>query len=57
MAQFGPETFGAAWDYEFCFDRARGLPEKRRDATLAAWLACAPCRVGAANRQVQTTPL
>ena len=29
VAQFGPETFGAAWDYEFFFDRAMPLDKKR----------------------------
>ena len=44
VAQFGPHVFGKAWDYDFT-DTTR--------ASLADWLACAPCRVGASNRQAR----
>jgi len=53
VAQFGPETFGAAWDYEFFFDRKASLEDKRKQATLGAWLKCGPCRAGSSNRQAR----
>lgn len=53
VAQFGPETFGAAWDYSFFWNKTTPLAEKRQRATLQAWLACAPCRVGSSNRQAR----
>jgi hypothetical protein len=53
VAQFGPETFGAAWDYAFFWNKTLPLVEKRQLATLDTWLACGACRVGSANRQAR----
>jgi hypothetical protein len=50
VAQFGPHTFGAAWDYNFTFDPSLPIEEKRRIGTFSKWLKCPQCRVGAANR-------
>jgi len=53
VAQFGPETFGAAWDYAFYWNKSMPLAEKRSKATLKAWLQCQKCRVGSSNRQAR----
>jgi hypothetical protein len=53
VAQFGPETFGAAWDYSFYWNKTMPLLEKRARATLKAWLQCRKCRVGSSNRQAR----
>lgn len=50
VAQFGPHTFGAAWDYNFTFDPSMPIKEKRRIGTFANWMKCSQCRVGVANR-------
>jgi len=53
VAQFGPHTFGAAWDYNFTFDPKAPIEEKRRVGTFSAWLRCPACRVGSANRMTR----
>lgn len=44
VAQFGPQAFGKAWDYNFT---------DRRKASLGDWLKCDSCRVGSSNRQTR----
>ena len=54
VAQFGPHTFGAAWDYNFSFTGRRDdLERKRREGSFGAWLACEACRVGSSNRMTR----
>jgi len=38
VAQFGPHTFGAAWDYNFSFDPTRAIEAKRKAGTFDNWL-------------------
>ena len=57
VAQFGEHVFGKAWDYDFattCDGNDRGCRAVNRSrAALSDWLQCAPCRVGASNRQAR----
>jgi len=50
VAQFGPHTFGAAWDYNFTFNPSMPIKEKRRIGTFANWMKCSQCHVGVSNR-------
>jgi len=53
VAQFGPHTFGAAWDYNFTYNPKRTLAQKRTQGTLDRWLECGDCKVGSSNRMAR----
>jgi len=53
VAQFGPHTYGAAWDYNFTFFPKLALEKKRAMGTVQKWLECRDCQVGSANRMTR----